>query len=143
MLTQKQADFLLFKLAVELIYSKEHLTKDGLQKIVALRASINKGLTDTLKTAFPNITPAARPKIEDQEIKEPQWLVGFADGESCFLIRVQNSSAYKSGSQVKLTFTIVQHSRDEKLLKSLVEYWGILGEVLCKTWGVCLWFYGN
>lgn len=83
-----------------------------------------RGLTDTLKTAFPNITPAARPKIEDQEIKDPQWLVGFADGESCFLIRVQNSSAYKSGSQVKLTFTIVQHYRNEKLLKSLVEYWG-------------------
>lgn len=64
LLTQKRADFLLFKLAVELISRKEHLTIEGLRKIVAIRASINKGLSVTLKEAFPRIIPVSRPIIE-------------------------------------------------------------------------------
>jgi hypothetical protein len=32
----------------------EHLTIEGIQKIVNIRASLNKGLTTVLKTAFPN-----------------------------------------------------------------------------------------
>jgi hypothetical protein len=124
LLTQKRADFLLFKMAVELISNKEHLTIDGLRKIVALRASINKGLTPKLKESFPNIIPVPRPQVEDQEIKDPHWLAGFTDGEGCFLVRITNCSAYLSGSQVKLVFTLAQHSRDEKLVKSFVDYFG-------------------
>lgn len=32
----------------------------GIQKIVSLKASLNLGLTDELKTAFPNIVPYLR-----------------------------------------------------------------------------------
>ena len=35
----------------------EHLTIEGLQKIVAIKASMNRGLSDKLKQAFPNIIP--------------------------------------------------------------------------------------
>jgi hypothetical protein len=42
--TQKRADFQLFKWAVEMINRKEHLTMEGLQLIVGIRASLNKGL---------------------------------------------------------------------------------------------------
>jgi len=68
LLTQKRADFELFKLAVELLSRKEHLTIEGLRKIVAIRASMNKGLTDTLKEAFPNIIPVQRPTIDYKTI---------------------------------------------------------------------------
>ena len=47
LLTQKQADFLLFKPIVEMINRGEHLTPEGLRKIVAIRTSINNGLSDT------------------------------------------------------------------------------------------------
>jgi hypothetical protein len=57
LLTQKQADYLLFKSAFEIIKSKEHLTKEGFYKILSIRASMNKGLPPALKEAFPNITP--------------------------------------------------------------------------------------
>jgi len=46
--TQKLADFLLFKAAVELVNKGEHLTEEGLSKIMALKASMNKGLTANL-----------------------------------------------------------------------------------------------
>jgi hypothetical protein len=34
---------------------KEHLTKEGLQQIINLRASINLGLSEKLKTEFPDV----------------------------------------------------------------------------------------
>jgi len=40
-ISQKSADFELFKKAVELINQGEHLTKEGLEKIVAIKASMN------------------------------------------------------------------------------------------------------
>lgn len=62
LLTQKQADFVIFKNIVELIFQKQHLTKQGLMNIVELRASLNKGLSLELK-AFPSIKPVIRPTV--------------------------------------------------------------------------------
>lgn len=36
-----------------LIQNKEHLTIEGVNKIVAIKASMNLGLSDELKVAFP------------------------------------------------------------------------------------------
>jgi LAGLIDADG endonuclease len=58
--TQKYADFLLFKLAFNLIKDKEHLTEIGIRKLISIRASLNKGLTKKLKAAFPNAIPIKR-----------------------------------------------------------------------------------
>jgi len=41
LITLKHADYLLFKLAIDLIKNKEHLNSEGLRKLVAIRASIN------------------------------------------------------------------------------------------------------
>jgi hypothetical protein len=49
---------------------KEHLTSEGLIRIIAIRASMNNGLSPELKAAFPNIIPAPRPLIESTEIKD-------------------------------------------------------------------------
>ena len=51
--------------------SKEHLTPTGFQRILALKASMNKGLSDDLKAAFPNTIPVTRPQVRDQVIKDP------------------------------------------------------------------------
>jgi hypothetical protein len=44
--------------------SKKSLTTEGLHKIISIRASMNFGLSNALKTAFPYITPVARPQVE-------------------------------------------------------------------------------
>ena len=72
LLTQKQADFELFKSIIQLMESKEHLTEKGLYKILSIKGSINKGLSEGLKAYFPNITPVIRPLIVDTKIKDPQ-----------------------------------------------------------------------
>ena len=43
LLTQKQSDFLLFKQAVELMNEKKHLISEGLNKILTIKAGMNKG----------------------------------------------------------------------------------------------------
>jgi len=44
--------------------------------------------------------------------------------EGCFSVNIYKSSASKHGFQVSLKFTLTQHSRDELLLKSLVDFFG-------------------
>ena len=41
LLTQKRADYLLFKQVVDLILRKEHLTSKGLLEILSIKASLN------------------------------------------------------------------------------------------------------
>jgi hypothetical protein len=38
------------------------------------------------------------------------------------MVKVRKSSAYKTGAQVLLTFQLTQHSRDEQLIRSLIEF---------------------
>jgi hypothetical protein len=45
LITQKRADYLLFKRIVEIINRKEHLSNEGLRKIVEIIASMNLGLS--------------------------------------------------------------------------------------------------
>lgn len=81
LITQKQADYKLFKLGYNMMVNKEHLTLIGVlrpQKIVGLKASMNLGLSDQLKTAFPNVIPENRPLVQNQTITDPNWLAGFA-----------------------------------------------------------------
>ena len=51
-----------------MVNTKEHLTTKGLQKIVSIKASINLGLNDELKAAFPNTVPILRPLVESMKI---------------------------------------------------------------------------
>ena len=71
LMTQKFADYVLFKEAIQLIKNKEHLTKAGLDKIVALKGSSNKGLSDKQKLAFPHIVLIKRPIVKDKKIPDP------------------------------------------------------------------------
>ena len=63
LITKKLADYILFKRIIGLISNKEHLTMEGLQKIIAIKTSMNLGLSDELKKAFPNIIPVKRPLV--------------------------------------------------------------------------------
>jgi hypothetical protein len=64
--TQKRADFLLFSSVVELMNKKEHLSREGLIKILAIKASLNKGLSNDLKEDFcmDKIIPVLRPEVQ-------------------------------------------------------------------------------
>jgi hypothetical protein len=71
LITEKLGDYLLFKKVLELMGTKEHLTPRGLEKIVSLKASINKGLSEELQAAFPQCVPTPRPEINNKLIPDP------------------------------------------------------------------------
>jgi hypothetical protein len=126
LLTQKQADFLLFKSIIDTMNRKEHLSNVGFQKILNLKASLNRGLShrSALKVAFPNTIPVQRPTVKNDPIFDPNWLAGFVNGEGCFECSVSKSKTHTTGHAVKLKFTVGQHSRDTFLLNKLVNYFG-------------------
>ena len=124
LITQKKADFILFKQIIDLINNKEHLTLEGLHKIMALKGSLNLGLSEELKQNFPDIIKIERPLVENQKIMNPNWLTGFSSGEGCFHVKIKSCAASKSklGFQISLLFKISQHVRDKELMKSFIDY---------------------
>jgi hypothetical protein len=119
--TKKLNDYKLFKLAFNIIKNKEHLTKEGFNKLLSIKSSMNKGLSSELKLAFPNISPLIL-DLESNIKLEPNWIAGFASGEGSFQVDVKISKTSKHGHQILLRFSIGQHSRDEQLLRNLIYY---------------------
>ena len=124
LLTQKAADFFLFKQAVKLVNNKAHLTVEGLNQIVNIKASMNLGLSDTLKSEFAGYTPVERPVINcDNVFLDPYWISGFVSAEGNFDLRMPSTNS-KLGYRVQLRFRISQHIRDIRLMEKIVEYFG-------------------
>ena len=119
--TQKQGDFVLLKRIFYLMLKKEHLTNEGLLKIVEIKASMNLGLSDDLKVAFPNIISQERPLVETNTIDNLDWLAGFTSAEDCFMVKIKASQTI-TGYAVHLEFQVTQHMRDEQLIRSLIKY---------------------
>lgn len=122
LLTQKRGDYILFKSIIDLMRKKEHLTYEGLCKIVAIKSSMNKGLNDGLNLAFPGIPSVERPVFQLPESLDPHWLAGFASGEGCFRVTIYNSPKSKQGKSVQLKFQITQHEKDSALLALIIKY---------------------
>jgi LAGLIDADG endonuclease len=124
LITQKQSDFILFKNIVELVNKGEHLNKEGLIKIVNLKASLNKGLSDKLKTYFPNIIKIERLKVNIPLIIDPCWIAGFFSAEGCFSVAIYKSNTHKIGYGILLQIIFSQHSRDEVLFNNIKKTMG-------------------
>ena len=116
LITQKRADYELWKQAFMLVQAKKHLTVEGLGLILGVKASINHGLSEQLKTAFPNILVVNRSAVKNQIIKDPHWLAGFTAAEGCFYISISKIN------KIQLLFQLTQHKRDEQLKINLIEY---------------------
>lgn len=124
LLTQKSADLFLFKQIINLMNNKAHLTVEGLNQIVNLKASMNLGLSPALKSEFSGYKKVERPVINcDNAYINPFWLSGFVSAQGNFEVRIPKTNS-KTGYRVQLRFRITQHLRDRKLMEKLVEYLG-------------------
>lgn len=121
LISHKRGDYLLWREVVFGMKSGQHLSKEGLQAIVNIRATINLGLSEELKAAFPLTVPVARPEKEMPISLHPDWVAGFATGEGCFYVLAKKGN-YKVGTRFLLVFQLSQHIKDEMLLKSLVDF---------------------
>ena len=103
--------------------NKAHLTIEGLNQIVNIKASMNLRLSDMLKSEFAGFTPVERPVINNDNIPDPSGISGFVSGEGNFDVRISQSSN-KIGYRVQLRFRITQHERDLKLMENIIKYFG-------------------
>jgi len=67
--------------------------------------------------------PVNRPIIKSIINYDLYWLAGFTSAEGSFLIKNFKSKT-KLGVALILVFQLVQHARVEKLMKSLIVYFG-------------------
>lgn len=101
LLTKKYYDYLLFKEVIDLMKEGKHLTLEGLNRIVSIKAILNnRELSNNLSLAFPNVESILRPETPIRNIQDLNWLAGFTDAEGCFLIALKKSPASKLGETV-------------------------------------------
>ena len=55
---------------------------------------------------------------------DPQWIVGFVDGEGCFHIAINKNKEMTVGYQVQPEFTVTQPERSIQVLYALKAYFG-------------------
>ena len=128
LITQKKADYLIFKQIINLLNLRVHFYNEGVKQILSLKASMNLGLSERLKIQFPTVVPEPRPVVSFQGIPDPHWLTGFVDGDGCFYVNIKKTklrparAGTVSGFQVIVSFYIYQHVRDELLLTKLLDY---------------------
>lgn len=119
--TQKLADYMLFKEIVSLMKNKEHLTLDGLKKILSYKASLNLGLSEELKDKFSDIEAVKRPLIIDKDIPSPYWVAGFTTGYGSFYLIIR-ANKLNEIPRTDIGFSITQHSRDMLLLEKFITF---------------------
>jgi len=117
LLTNKYKDFIIFKQIVLLMSDNKHTNLEGLKEILEQRASLNWGLSKSLKESFPLIVGVKKITVYNNIFNNIcyEWLAGFSSGESNFYIAI-------SRNKVWLRFSVAQDSRDLLLLNSLVRF---------------------
>lgn len=117
--------------------NKDHLTLEGLNKIVNIKALMNLGLSEFLISEFKNkdfnltnfslqdkLPLPERKTINTENIPDLAWLVGFSSGEAKFDIKISQNSENTTGYRLTLRFRISQHERDKALLETIAKYLG-------------------
>jgi len=122
--TLKLKDYLLFKEIIILMEKGEHNSLPGLLKIFSLKAILNKGLPNSVKTEFPDIIPAIVPEFQIPLNFNPQWLSGFITAEGSFFISLYPNEKRKAGYAISLVFGLSQHIKDVELLERLAKFLG-------------------
>ena len=93
-----------------------------MNKIVNIKASMNLGLSESLKLEFFNYLPVDRPQVNNNDILiTPYWLTGFVSAEGNFDVRIPSTTS-KLGYRVQLRFRISQHDRDILLMENIVKF---------------------
>lgn len=122
LITKKRADFEFWKKAFFIIKYKNHLTMEGLEKLVGIKSSLNWGLSAEIESAFPKITPVDRCLVKNKKIHDTYWLAGFTSAEGCVAVSVRKFITHKLNEKLELIFQVTQHTRDEALLTSFIKY---------------------
>ena len=95
------------------------------------------GMGSENPTGADNQQETARSMLE----LDPQWVVGFVDGEGCFSVSIHQHTGVRSfGWQVNPVFQVSQHRDARHVLDALIPFFGC-GSVRSKGPGNCVLTY--
>lgn len=95
-----------------------------MKRIINIKASHNNGISEILLLNIDFVIyPVKRLETLTVEIPNPYWITGFANGECTFDVKIY-AAKVKVGYATQLRFRISQHSRDTKLIETLIDYFG-------------------
>lgn len=109
----KYLDFLSFKKALNIINSKKHLTKEGLDEIIKISYSMN-----TYREYFDIYSPSHTDEKSINYIPiSGHYINGFIAGDGCFTLHTKNNVGF-----AKMAIRISQHINNTSLLLSILAY---------------------
>ena len=117
LVTVKKMDYTLFKECFNIIKDKKHLTHEGLLKIIQIKSSLNRDLSENLKKLF-KININEKLKFKFEGIPDPYWVAGFTSGDGSFNIKITKSRLGK----VQLSYAINLHIREKDVIVGLLKY---------------------
>ena len=137
LISAKILDYLLFKECFEKIKHKEHLTEEGLLKLVGLKSSLNWGLSEKLVNAFPKVVPVNKTEYIFKSIPDPFWVAGFASADGSFHVITSTTEAHTGDiGKVILRFSINLNIREKDLIIGLVNFFNSYGHTSSNSYTV-------
>lgn len=106
------------KKSFNIIKLNEHLTEQGIAKLIEYKTSLNKGLSENLKDSFSYINKLERVEFKFSGIPNPYWIAGFVSGDGSFNIKTTEARAGK----VQLRFAVHLHIREAEVIKGLAQF---------------------
>ena len=87
----------------------------------------NKVLSKSLFRYYSTkVVPTDTSQIKESKL-DPNFVSGFIDGEGSFSVTFIKDKSYKSGWQIKTSFSIGLHKKDLALLEKFKIYFGVGG----------------
>lgn len=121
--TSKFVHYKLWCQVMDIILEKEHLTKSGFYKILAIKSLFPKGLSPDLLNIFieEKIIPIIKPEFEpSKETLDKYWITGFTQADGTFGLNYTKQARMKLGYTCLPQFRITQHERDLTVLKRIL-----------------------
>ena len=125
LLTFKLVYFQLWCQILEIILKKEHLTKAGLLKIIALKSHFKKVLSEKLKSNFSNFIQIDKPSYTPNfwRLLNIFWIAGFYNEDGSFYIC---TTLNKTNSRIKYYYGIdlIQDQISYIVLEAILSFFG-------------------
>lgn len=117
LMTHRLVNFTMWCKVLVLFENKAHLTKEGLIKLVEIKAAFPKGLTEKLKFNFPHINsirpPEYKPNLSNLNY---YWLTGFINTDGSFFFSLTRG--------IVAIISIGQHTKSLILLNAIIKLLG-------------------
>lgn len=126
LISKKLLSFQLWSQAISLFQLKAHLNPTGIQQILSIYASLNKGVSPTVAKHFPNIIPTEIPIYSLPTELNPWWISGYLSFNCNMQIKV-DAAGWKNNvyNKLRIIFSFSRHSSELPIINLIRDFFGV------------------